>query len=415
MVTNHGESLDSRHLPRMLTRALGTSRRLSEGDLKCEECLMKGGMVEDLSAIGIQVISSRCPATVSEISNYMKRAEDALNVVTLVEPDGEVYLQDTSERPPFAQAPSSCGVNPRLGTNDPESGCQTNLETIRVTAAWELIRKFNRTRPLEEVVVAVIDSGVDTKHPDLIKQFWRHPVDGSIGYNFIENNTDVTDLNGHGTVCAGIIAAETNNSIGVAGIAGVSNVKLMILRFLDEQRLGFITDALRALNFAVKMGAQISSNSYGSYSDSVIYRNAVINAAAKGHVVITVSGNDGLSLDTNPVFPCSYVDVPTLLCTAATNSGPNIALYPLSNVGSAVNILAPGINIRSTFPGGYDNLTGTSAAGPHVAATAALLASLGLKGQEIRDSIVESARSVLDNQPPLLDAGEAVMRALSCV
>ncbi|KAF4660877.1 hypothetical protein FOL47_006926 [Perkinsus chesapeaki] len=324
MVEHGGKALDCRQLPNMAARAFGTSRRLTDEDRMFENCLLNDDMVEDLSAIGVQIINSNCPATTDQISNYMKNVHDALDVVSIVEPDRELFLYTTPEHFSLRRTQADCGPNPRLDTNDPLSSCQPSLELIDIASAWEKIKNPDKAKPIKEVVVAVIDSGIDPNHPDLVNQLWRNPKDGSVGYNFINNDNDPTDDNGHGTHCAGVIAAETNNGIGVASVAGALGVKVMALKFLGSYGSGSTADALRALNFAIENGAQVSSNSYGSRAASDIFQQAIANAAARGHIFVAAAGNDGASVDISPTYPCVYTkDVPSMLCVAATTSGPN--------------------------------------------------------------------------------------------
>ncbi|KAF4651916.1 hypothetical protein FOL47_011354 [Perkinsus chesapeaki] len=143
-----------------------------------------------------------------------------------------------------------------LGTNDPLSSCQPYLELIGMAHAWEDIRRVRETRPLRGVVVAVIDAGIDITLPDLVNHLWRNPRDAYSAYNY--NSNDLTDAIGHGTMRAGVTAAETNNGIGIASVAGAVGVKVMVLKAFDVDLGASLFDILRALNFAVANGAEVS-------------------------------------------------------------------------------------------------------------------------------------------------------------
>ncbi|EEQ97915.1 Intracellular alkaline protease, putative [Perkinsus marinus ATCC 50983] len=429
-ISYRGARLDIRHVPNMMAQAIagsgGETYTLSQDDRECERCFAKDGMVYDLKAIGIQIVESQCSVGHSQILNYLRKAEDMLGIEFQCEPDSEVSL---IPYPPShtTQGSATCtGGNPVLGTNDPGSSCQRNLEVIHIGAAWRAARSAGRE--LKDVVLAISDSGVDMTHPDLVNQFWRNPADNSIGYNFVTNTTDVTDNYGHGTHCAGIAAAQTNNSIGIAGVANIDgsvpHVKLMILKFLDGFGYGTISNEMRALNFAVENGATVSSHSYvGAYTNSV-ERTGFKNAAAAGHVAVTAAGNTGASLDNAPYYPCSYAeDFTPMLCVAASTSDPTktVSMADFSNAGSVTKIAAPGVDIYSTMRfESYGYMSGTSMSTPTVAGAAALLATLGLKGQSITDTIINSRTAGIPNKFNLPDIGEvdalkAVQEALKQV
>ncbi|KAF4691279.1 Suppressor of the cold-sensitive snRNP bioproteinsis mutant brr1-1 [Perkinsus olseni] len=285
-----------------------------------------------------------------------------------------------------------------------KAAVESNLERIRIGEAWRLIESSKRK--LKKVVLAILDTGVNMKHPDLVNQFWRDPTTGSIGFNFADNNTDVTDKDGHGTWCAGIAGAETNNSIGVAGVA---NVQLMILKWGDGAG-DRLSNALKALDYALRMGATVSSHSYRSETGSRIFEAAMAKAATTGHIAVVGAGNEAKNLDKNPVYPCSIArTIPSMLCVAASPSSTTskAAITSWSNVGAATQIAAPGVDIYSTDrSGSYGWSYGTSASTPQVAAVAALMAALGLQGQDITDAITRSRTAGLSNKFNVPDVGE---------
>ncbi|KAF4714850.1 Suppressor of the cold-sensitive snRNP bioproteinsis mutant brr1-1 [Perkinsus olseni] len=438
-ISHRGDPLDLRRLPAMMEQATAVPGArippLSKGDRESERCFAQGGMIIDLPAVGVQIVDSRCSAKSIEICNYLSKAEEVLGIdfdceldygMTFVPAIRRVPARSSSTFPPTTpptfppttrafptpgrkQSTTSApctGGSSILGTNDPISSCQSNLEQIRIGEAWRLVNSGTRNR--KKAVLALVDTGVDMAHPDLVNQFWRNPSGGSIGFNFVDNNTDVTDKYGHGTVIAGVAGAERNNNIGIAGVA---DVKLMILKVADRGGVDIppLSDALRALDFAVTMGASVSSHSYSLGHGSRVFEAAIAKAAEAGHVVVTAAGNEAADLDKTPSYPCSCArNISSMLCVAAstydTSSGSAIASW--SSIGSAVNIAAPGVDIYSTSRGGYIVDSGTSVSVPQVGAVAAMLSSLGLEGQEITDAIIKSRTAGLSNKFNVPDVGE---------
>ncbi|EER11048.1 Major intracellular serine protease precursor, putative [Perkinsus marinus ATCC 50983] len=419
-ISYRGNRLDIRHVPNMMAKVIsasgGRAYALTQDDHECERCFAQDGMVYDLKAIGIQIVESKCSVGHSQILDYLRKAEDLLDIEFECEPDSEVSLvpnplSHTAQTSHIITTKCN-GGNSVLGTNDPASSCQRNLEVIRLGAAWEAVRSAGPE--LKDVILAIIDSGVDMTHPDLVNQFWRNPSDNSIGFNFITNSTNVADDNGHGTHCAGNAAAQTNNSIGIAGVANMDgsmpHVKLMILKFVDSYGSGLASDAMRALNFAVENGAALSSHSYGYAIPKKLLETGFKNAAAAGHVTIVSAGNNRARLEDDAHYPCSYApEIPSMLCIAASTSDPTetVSLASFSNAATFIKVAAPGVYIYSTMPrGSYGYMSGTSMSTPTTAGVAALLATLGLKGQDITNIIINSRTTGIPNEFNLSDIGE---------
>ena len=244
------------------------------------------------------------------------------------------------------------------------------------------------------VIVAVIDTGVDYNHPDLKDVMWKNP--GEIAGNGIDddNNGIVDDVygvdytsgsgtgnpidrHGHGTHCAGVIGAPTGNSVGIAGIAGVSQgkAKLMAIKGLSDTGVGSTSWLMNGLNYAIKHGAKISSNSWGGGgSDGGILANILGNNP--DHLFIAAAGNSNVQITpTNPRSTCS-TNAANQLCVGSTT--PNDARSGFSNWGKPyVHVMAPGSGIMSTVPNsGYRYMSGTSMACPQVSGLAALLSTL---------------------------------------
>lgn len=254
----------------------------------------------------------------------------------------------------------------------------------RIFDAWDI------TQGSKDIIVAVIDTGVDYKHPDLADNMFQNPgeisgnkidddkngyVDDVYGYDFANNDADPMDGNGHGTHCAGTIGAVGNNMLGVAGVNW--NVRMMALKFLGDDGSGTTANAIKAINYAVANGAKVLSNSWGAllaYSRAL--ENAIKMAQAAGVIFVAAAGNDALNNDKYPTYPASY-KLLNIVSVAAIDPV-NGSLASFSNFGAqTVHIAAPGVNILGTSPGGaYAFMSGTSMATPHVAGVLALMLSL---------------------------------------
>ena len=242
-------------------------------------------------------------------------------------------------------------------------------------------------------VVAVIDEGVDIKHPDLQNNIWVNAdevpnngvdddrngyVDDVNGWDFANDDASVYDpdpVSGagdeHGTHVAGTIAAEGNNGIGITGVNW--RARIMPLKFLGPQG-GYTSDAVAALDYAVANGVKISNNSWGGGGRSQALQDAITRADAAGHLFVAAAGNDGTNNDATQHYPSNY-DNPNVISVAATDDVDALASF--SNFGaSTVDLAAPGVNILSTLPGNrYGSYSGTSMATPHVSGVAALIKS----------------------------------------
>ncbi|MGH2715147.1 MAG: S8 family peptidase, partial [Thermoleophilaceae bacterium] len=234
------------------------------------------------------------------------------------------------------------------------------------------------------VVVAVVDTGVDGDHPDLAANAWRNPgesgsgresnrvdddrngrVDDWRGWDFVANDSNPADANGHGTHVAGTIGARRGNAVGVAGVADGS--RLMALRAFDAQGSGTVADAISAYAYAAAAGAKVVNLSFGSPFASLAERDAI--AASPGMLFVAAAGNGGFDgigddNDLDPEYPCAY-PLPNVVCVAASDNRDRLAEF--SNYGArSVDLAAPGVSILSTLPGGgYGWFDGTSMAAPH--------------------------------------------------
>jgi len=269
------------------------------------------------------------------------------------------------------------------------------------------------------IVVGLIDSGVDWRHPDLIDNIWQNLaedadndgrvleydtanniwvfdpddidgidndnngyIDDFIGWNFVDNNNqpfdynaNIEDVSAHGTHVAGILGAVGNNGIGVTGVSW--DIQIAPLKYLsDENSEGTASNAIEAIEYAAQMGMPLSNNSWGGAPFSIALYQAIATAQFYDHIFIAAAGNGGFdnigdNNDVKSFYPASY-NVNSIISVANTNN--NDGLSSSSNFGVLqVDIAAPGTNIMSCLPGGnYGSLSGTSMATPFVTGAVAL-------------------------------------------
>ena len=237
--------------------------------------------------------------------------------------------------------------------NDPDWDIQWGPQKIEADWAW------NTTVGDPSVLVAVVDTGIYYTHPDLSANYV------ALGYDWVNNDADPLDDHGHGTHCAGIIAATINNGIGIAGLA---QVRVMAEKVLDSGGGGYWDWVANGIINATDCGARIISMSLGGYGDSELVHDAVKYAYEAGVLVIAAAGNDNTN---TKLYPAGYDEV---IAVAATDQYDNKAWF--SNWGDWIELAAPGVSIYSTVPWGYESWSGTSMACPHVSGVASLVWSL---------------------------------------
>ena len=232
-------------------------------------------------------------------------------------------------------------------------------------------------------IVAVIDTGIDLSNPDFQGKIWTNPGNDAAagmpndvhGWNFIANNNNVQDDDGHGTHVSAIIAAQGNNNYGVVGVAPA--VQIMPLKFLDANGNGSTDDAVSAIYYAVNHGARVINASWGGVEYDSALNDAIAYANAHNVVFVTAAGNDGTNNDLTPSYPSSFRQPNELSVAAIDRNG---ALPSFSNYGATtVDVAAPGVDIISDVPtslvaSGLEDLSGTSMSTAYVSGVAALLA-----------------------------------------
>lgn len=230
---------------------------------------------------------------------------------------------------------------------------QWNLPIIETNKGWRL------SKGKEEVIVAVVDTGVDLKHPDLKGHLLP-------GYNVFDSSKPPQDDVGHGTHVAGIIGAIVNNGEGVAGMTWFN--KILPVKALDSTGAGTTYSVAEGIIWAADHGAKVINLSLGNYAEAQFLHDAVKYAYDKDVVIIAATGNDNTE---RPGYPAAY---PEVFAVSATDQ--KRARAPFSNYGDYVDVVAPGSSIASTYPNNqYAALSGTSMACPHVTALAALIRS----------------------------------------
>ncbi len=272
--------------------------------------------------------------------------------------------------------------------NDEEYSKLYGMENMSMPQAWET------NVGSRDILVGVIDSGVDYNHPDLKGNYWANVgeigldadgnekttngidddkngyIDDHRGWDFINNDNDPMDGHGHGTHCAGSIGAVGNNGIGVVGINWrVSLVGLKIFSDAGSTTLEAITEAIE---YSTKIGVDVTNNSWGGGPSSRTIRAAIAEARDHGILFVAAAGNSSSNNDEDSFFPANH-DLENIISVAATDSSDKLAGF--SNYGKkTVDVGAPGMSIYSTQPGGgYQIMSGTSMAAPHITGLVALI------------------------------------------
>jgi len=372
-------------------------------------------------------------------SKIRKMVEEKIKTSPFPIPSG----QKATDNPPIPPLSDERGSG-----NDPDFDKQWGMKDIGVKKAW------SKTRGSKDIIVAVLDTGVDYTHEDLKNNIWRNPgemgkdengqdkstngkdddgnghIDDLIGWDFVSNDNKPFDFTlslfeivlkggnpGHGTHCAGNVGAKANNGKGIAGVA--PNVKIMPLRFLSEKGQGKTSGAIQSLEYAIKNGAKILSNSWGSVGEdpkedkeNKALKEMIQFAEDQGVLFIAAAGNGkkGVGYDNDndpqPAFPASY-DMDIIVSVAALDVKGELGKF--SNWGNkSVDLGAPGVKVYSTVPGGKYSDTvidlfgmkvtwdGTSMATPHVAGAAALYWSLHPQKswREVKEALLSTTVSI---------------------
>jgi subtilisin family serine protease len=361
-----------------------------------------GRAPRDLGVPGLELLSLPAGSDVDAAVKALRARPDVL----YAEPNLRYAISGSPNDPYFS---SLWGLNNygqtvryRTGTSDAD---------IDAPEAWAETTGTN-------TLVAIVDTGVDFTHPDLSPNLWTNPgetgtdanghdrrtngvdddgsgrIDDWRGWDFADGDNNPTDGHGHGTHVSGTVAARGNNSLGVTGVSWTARV--MPLRVLDDNGIGYDSDITAAFAYAARMGAKVVNASLGGSGYSSAMRDAI--AQASNTLFVFAAGNSSSDNDVDPTYPCSYSPA-NIVCVAATDSNDDLASF--SNYGrSSVDIGAPGLDILSTLSvvdgGSYGYMSGTSMASPHVAGAAALVWAERPEATvaQVRQSLVGGAEPV---------------------
>ena len=321
----------------------GSVQTLDDADLSSPDVRI----IDELTGLDAVVVS------VSDPDRFMEEVSQCPGV-KFVERDIPVYALDV----------------PAYVPDDRRYAEQWAPREIEAEYAWNIEQGEN------SVIIAVIDTGIDYTHPDM-----GNYIAG--GYDWINNDDDPMDDHGHGTHCAGIAAAVSNNALGVAGI---SQSGIMAEKVLDSKGSGTSSITAAAIRHAADSGADVISMSLGAAEPSRIVEEACRYAWEKGCILVAASGNGGANLIN---YPAAYDTV-----IAVGSVGKTGLRSPFSNYGANLELVAPGESILSTAPGNtYSLKSGTSMACPHVSGVAALVLSRypGMSNLEVRKRLADTA------------------------
>lgn len=266
----------------------------------------------------------------------------------------------------------------------------SSIADIQTSKAW------NISRGSKNIIVAVIDTGIDVNHPDIKNNLWKNPgetgldakgrnkatngidddknghIDDVHGWNFVQGDHNLEDNHGHGTHIAGIVGAEGGNGVGISGVA--PNVSIMVLKYYDPKakhndNLG---NTIKSIRYANKMGAKIINYSGGGLEFSRPEYNAIKESREKGILFVAAAGNERSNSDIHRYYPADY-NLDNIISVTAINQKAKVLAS--SNYGTeSVHIAAPGEDIFSLLPGGrYGKMTGTSQATAFVSGVATLV------------------------------------------
>ena len=353
-----------------------------------------------LADIGVQSIEPTFPTTNGLLFNAARHDNvDLSRIYRLrLSPGTDILsaIQTLKENPAVAYAEPDYLAHITTTPNDPIYGDQWALTLINTPAAWDV------TTGTTDVVIAVVDSGLDISHPDLSAQIWTNPgevagnnldddsngyIDDLHGWNFVNNNSDLSDNTGHGTAVGGIIAATTNNNAGIAGLCW--HCRLMVVKVVQMGGIANYSDIAAGVVYAAQKGAKVINISLGGDIDSITLKTAIASASQTAVIVAGVGNNNSNDL----FYPAAYSDyVLAVAGTTQTDTKVNTSSY-----GTWVDVSAPGEAIATTFSGGVYGITsGTSLAASFVSGLSGLLFSQhpDWSPNQVRTQIIQTTDNI---------------------
>ncbi|HKI70822.1 MAG TPA: S8 family serine peptidase, partial [Verrucomicrobiae bacterium] len=342
----------------------------------------------------LQVVKAPATASITDLISTYRRS----GIVEYAEPDYQVQALRVPND--FRYGDGSLWGLHNTGLYGGTPGADISAE-----AAWDIQNNAGN------IIVAVIDTGVRYTHEDLADNMWVNPgeiagngvdddgdgyVDDVHGINAINNAGDPNDDHGHGTHVSGTIGAVGNNTVGIVGVCW--KVQIMACKFLDSTGSGFISDAIKCMDYARSKGAKVINASWGSTSfNSQALHDAIDSLRQAGIIFVAAAGNSSQDNGVDPIYPASY-DLDNIISVAATTRNDDLAVF--SNYGaSTVDLGAPGDPIFSCWNGSdsdYQYFQGTSMAAPHVTGACALLMA-----HYPNDNYQQIINRILSNVDPL--------------
>lgn len=342
----------------MVPKAMGNIEPFKEGDVIVKYI---GERPPETKGVNIKEVYHFQNAQEGEFSlvHYTSHVLDTQKLIErLQKVEGVIYAESNAScymtaltNDPYVSNMWYLRQNENSDTNINNEDNQQNDQTampanINIESLWV------KDEGLKENVVAIIDTGVDYTHPDLVENMWENTTSlpGKYGYNFIDDNADPMDEVGHGTHCAGIIAAKVNNEIGIAGIS--HQTKIMALKHIDASGEGKVSQAIAAYQYvldAQKEGVNIVAicNAWGSKENPKALEDIIVAAGEAGIISVCAAGNNRTDLDQDKLFPPGYNLPYTIVVGAST---PNDEMASFSNYGKyTVDVFAPGTSMLSTY------------------------------------------------------------------